>query len=855
MICFSTRIILNEVPCTRKIALFFNPFIFKHIPRAISKMSTSSSTKRSLSTDSEASVRSPKRVHLSETCQWINREQTWRDWRDGNARAPILWIHGAPGCGKTFLAHHIINELEELRDKPTIVTSLGVDPSPATSITDRILDCLLMHPDLDEDSRKMFQERYVSIPYGPDRLFLQWDYVPTLLEKNLNVTVVIDDLDETFKKNQGFSVPARLRDLAIQHPSQFKLLVFSRTESFIRDFYKEFPNIRITPEMVDDDLEQFIKSELEQYPTRLAPVSEELVGPIKMQSNGNFLWAELCIKDLDERSVEGETPTLEDVPLSFDDFYARMLEKTTRELGPDEIDLRNTILKWLITPIRPFKEDELANVFMIETNQLFNNGTLGAKPEHVCGGLVQYHVWSGISPAHYMVKNFLQGSHPSLQQIPDIEAKKAHASLACVCLKYLSHPVFDRSIEKTQINLREELGGHYSFLEYASLYWIYHVSHAEKSEELRSMIKSFFTTKNAFNWADTFLAMFLQRSVIQPPPRPANVSHFICLFTLKSQLVNFFQGQEKIDFAAQIEAFLAEAYQQALKDERERIPMQEDKVVGRLLDLAEFYGWLPIWKFDGLSLLEEAVTRASEVDDSIEIWEYIDARQGLADYYKREGRYEEARGVLEELIAKAEGVTELEPNSKRIMFAHDSLGWVCMRLGRLDEAAEHLQRALQIAVERFGSTSSHTLRSKITLAEVLNKLGKSEEAEGLCKELKAQLNDHRQIGTALPKDSIFQLNTLAAIYMQQTKIDEAIETYSAVVDDRKKVFGDEHRMTIWATMQLGIAKQSGGALEEAKELFEALLPKQIKALSETHPDVKETEKRLETLRAKLPAQS
>lgn len=855
MVCFSAQIVLNQVSCTSRFTSFFNPFISKHITRAIVKMSTSPSTKRSHSTDSDASVRSLKRVHFAQTCEWINREKAWRDWRDGNATAPILWIHGPPGCGKTFLARRIIDELEERRDTPAIITSLSVDPSPATSIVDRILEGLFMHPDLDEDSRKTFQERHASIPYGLDRLFLQWDYVPTLLEKNLHIAVVIDDLDETSKKDQDFNLPAKLRDLAIQYPSQVKLLVFSRTESLVRDYYKDFPNIRVTPEIVDDDLEQFIKSELEQYPTRLAPASRELVEPIKMQSNGNFLWAELCIRDLNERSVEGYVPTLEDIPPAFDDFYARMLEKMTKELSPDEIDLRNTILKWLITSIRPLTEDELANIFMIETNQLFNNGPLGGKPEHVCGGFIKYHIWSGISPAHYTVKKFLQGSHPSLQQIPDIAAGKAHASLACVCLTYLLHPVFNRSIDKTQINLREELGGRYSLLEYASLYWVYHVSHAEKSDELRSLIKSFFTSKNAFNWADTFLAMFLPKSVIQPPPRPADASHFLYLFTLKSQLVNFFEGQEKVDFAAQIETFLAEAYQHALKDERDRVPIQNDKVIRRLLDLAEFYGWLPIWKFNGLPLLEEALKMASDVYDSIEVYEYIDVRQGLADYYKREGRYEEARVLLEELIAKTEGVTELDPTAKRIMFALDSLGWVCMRLNRLDEAAKYLQRALQLAVATFGSTSSSTLRSRITLAEVLNKLGKSEEAEDLCKELKAQLNDYHQNGAALSKDSISQLNTLAAVYMQQKKFDEAIETYSTVVEDRKKVFGDEHRMTIWATMQLGIAKQAIGALQEARELFEALLPKQLRALSETHPDVKETEKRLETLRAELPAES
>jgi tetratricopeptide (TPR) repeat protein len=187
----------------------------------------------------------------------------------------------------------------------------------------------------------------------------------------------------------------------------------------------------------------------------------------------------------------------------------------------------------------------------------------------------------------------------------------------------------------------------------------------------------------------------------------------------------------------------------------------------------------------------------------------------------------------------------------RNMFALDSLGWVCMRLNRLDESARNLEGALKIATANYGSLSTFTLRSKVTLAEVLNKLGRADEAEVLCTELKTQVQQNRDNGTPLPKDSISQLNTLAAVYVQQKKFDEAIETYGAIVDDRKKIFGDAHPMTLWATMQWAIAKESKGSLEEALRMFEDLLPKQIKILGETHPDVKEGKSRLQGLKSRL----
>jgi SpoVK/Ycf46/Vps4 family AAA+-type ATPase len=46
-----------------------------------------------------------KRQRLPQTCEWILREPTynaWKSWDD--ASPPVLWIHGPPGCGKSYLA-------------------------------------------------------------------------------------------------------------------------------------------------------------------------------------------------------------------------------------------------------------------------------------------------------------------------------------------------------------------------------------------------------------------------------------------------------------------------------------------------------------------------------------------------------------------------------------------------------------------------------------------------------------------------------------------------------------------------------------------------------------------------------
>jgi tetratricopeptide (TPR) repeat protein len=221
--------------------------------------------------------------------------------------------------------------------------------------------------------------------------------------------------------------------------------------------------------------------------------------------------------------------------------------------------------------------------------------------------------------------------------------------------------------------------------------------------------------------------------------------------------------------------------------------------------------------------------------------------QALADGYKRNGRYQ-AKTALQNLLENAN--KELQHNDPAIMFALDSLGWVCMRLGELDSSAQHLRRALDIASAHYGSQSPMTLRSKVTLAEVLGKLGLAQEAEILCSELKNQVRTRRENGTPLPRDSISQLNTLAAVLMQQKKFKEAVETYETVVQDREEAFGVKHRITLWATLQLAVAKESAGDLAQALELLEGLLPMQEEILGD-HPDTQETRGRIHELKARL----
>lgn len=66
------------------------------------------------------STKEPERTlgkHTDATGSWILEEPLFQDWEDGSG-SPILWVHGSPGIGKSFIAETVVTHLEQsLKDR------------------------------------------------------------------------------------------------------------------------------------------------------------------------------------------------------------------------------------------------------------------------------------------------------------------------------------------------------------------------------------------------------------------------------------------------------------------------------------------------------------------------------------------------------------------------------------------------------------------------------------------------------------------------------------------------------------------------------------------------------------------
>lgn len=478
----------------------------------------------------------------------------------------------------------------------------------------------------------------------------------------------------------------------------------------------------------------------------------------------------------------------------------------------------------------------MANAISVQSNAYIQD--LEAEVIETCGSLIK--IEKGVlKPVHHSLREYLLREHTSPETTLGVDRESSNLMIAKSLLTYLSHPSNSRIDEP--LNSAHFLRTH-PLAEYATLYWVHHVSNACRDSNLQNLISRFFSSStNCVEWADKLLPHFLPLSSLPIPPRPFNTARFFHLFSLKGQLASYCPESESATFAKKVEDLLRLAYEGFLAQAQSKSGPESLEAVQRLRDLAEVYSWLPEYKLQAISQLQAASFIISKNTEPSAQEVKITVSQALADEYKRAGKYNDARKLLEGLLSNE----NLLPKDLRRTFVLDSLGWVCMRLGELDAAETYLRDAKDLASQIYGNYSPMTLRSKVTLAEVLSKRGRHDEAEALCAELKRQLHQHRHAGVPLAKDSISQLNTLATILMQEEKFEEARDTYQVVVDDRRKMFGHKHGMTLWAEMQLGIATEKAGDQVSAKTLFDNLLPRQEKALGEDHPDVKEVKRRLE----------
>ncbi|ERF75027.1 hypothetical protein EPUS_08841 [Endocarpon pusillum Z07020] len=180
------------------------------------------------------------------------------------------------------------------------------------------------------------------------------------------------------------------------------------------------------------DIKMFLEARSHYLPVATETARHDLINQVLEKSDGNFLWASLTLRELEETSSEEQIlEVLESVPEEMDDVYKRILDRILAT--PRNVELAKAILRWVVCAARPLLAEELKEAIKLDIHETPHNIEKDAGT--ICGHLVIVDNRQRVQIAHQTVRAYLV--RDGLSSYFAVVRPQAHSRLAEVCVKYL----------------------------------------------------------------------------------------------------------------------------------------------------------------------------------------------------------------------------------------------------------------------------------------------------------------------------------------------------------------------------------------------------------------------------------
>ncbi|KAK4450533.1 hypothetical protein QBC34DRAFT_461102, partial [Podospora aff. communis PSN243] len=470
------------------------------------------------------------------TCTRIAQRPQFQSWLGDSSESHMLWIQGPPASGKSFLARHIITDLIPPSTQKVAHCFLD-DGVPGRESLQGLLRATLHHalrvePELieyflvpvysaaTEGGRVVVSDdeiwtREVLVPMWPE-------VVARVTAKGV-LTMVVDGFDELgVECRQGFLDcldEFEERAEGREQWERLKVLLVSREDPEGDEGLsgkERFQVYRLTPEDVEGDMKRTVMEGLvdllgwdegvfDYQPLNVPDMSrlEEMCEAIVRESKGNYLLAKMASEEVaaevtvplatgEERKIE---EVFDEVPLDIGGIYDRILKRMHE--NTTYLPFVRHVLRWAAFQLEALGEEELDTAVALGLAQDETPGSTIATQdlesfqrmfgdtrkmiEKHCGRAVQFQ------------EGKLQLVHESLKErlIADLNPEMAyleegpsHATLASLCICYLTMPYFEDSGQPAANSLEEKIQQRlqdYPFARYATLHCFEHVESSRLS--------------------------------------------------------------------------------------------------------------------------------------------------------------------------------------------------------------------------------------------------------------------------------------------------------------------------------------------------------------------------------------
>ncbi|PKY00102.1 hypothetical protein P168DRAFT_307751 [Aspergillus campestris IBT 28561] len=303
---------------------------------------------------------------------WITREDIVARWMEGKG-PKMIWIHGEPAMGKTFLASRLISE--HIRRKGLVAYFYVRASDTSGNLATTIFKCLALQ--LSKKSQK-FQKAAAKALENPEWIRNEkeiWSkiFLPFLKENTTcRVFIVIDGLDAVSAEEQK-KVVAPWMDLRRSSSSkwQINIAIVSRFEVHrtVQDACPAGAQLRVSSARVKSDIDQYIERKFNRNFPLLQPNDRALaIGTLQKEANGVFLWVRLVIEHIEgwESGQEILHFLEHGYPKNKADHIGSILAGAMKK-DHDESQFKD-ILRWVACSRRPLTDNELQFLHTTKTS-------------------------------------------------------------------------------------------------------------------------------------------------------------------------------------------------------------------------------------------------------------------------------------------------------------------------------------------------------------------------------------------------------------------------------------------------------------------------------------------------------
>lgn len=279
------------------------------------------------------------------TCRWVFEDSTFREWRDGLAANPVLWVYGPPGSGKSILCSRVIQDLEQAPNKPTLAYHFCDFARQHKEIEIlSMLACQLL--DVDSDTFSDLPPLPLSIISAAALQLRKPEYVRNIIKhlvarsSSSIVYFLLDGLDEELASptRWGEGVGAVLKfviQMAVELPQHVRVWVSSQKRAEIQAALQKHSEVALAP-FARRDIITFLSKSVPQIKGPGKQDQDMILENLEGGAETSFIWATLMLDELKKLPSLSAIKSFvqEGFPSSLNEYYARIFDGFAPHLRP-----------------------------------------------------------------------------------------------------------------------------------------------------------------------------------------------------------------------------------------------------------------------------------------------------------------------------------------------------------------------------------------------------------------------------------------------------------------------------------------------------------------------------------------